>query len=367
MRICIILPYANPHDTGWIDELISLPNHHVTVGIVNSVKKYRNNHFEEADNKEEYLYFFKSAQAKKNFYKEVKKCDCLITLGMFEKWFLEIIFFMPNVRKIYVLSEPFRQGSKRKLVARKLYISLVTLIKKSSKFSILCMGGDLVKKQYLAFGLKHASFYQFGHFPLLHLHTKDISIKISVIKFIFVGQLIPRKGIEVLIKAIKYLEQKYSNWEFLIIGKGHLKDEIIKVHEKEERIKYIENVRDPGVMKAYFNDNHILFLPSYFDGWGAVVNEALSSCCSLFLSKEVYAGVALLKDYENGFRFNPKNENELFFFIDKYFSNPGILIDHFKKSEEIVKEWNYQNAAISFSNMLMGIVNSQNKSLLKTI
>jgi len=367
VKICIILPYANPHDTGWIDEFIAISNHQVTVGIVNSVDKYRKGHFAEVDDKKGYFYFFKNRGFKKKFYKEAKKCDYLITLGIFEKWFFELIFFVPNVQRIYVLSEPVRPGSTGKLWVRKCYGFVLTIIKRSSIFSILCIGGELVKSQYLLIGFKNALFYQFGHFPFLHLTQKNISSNIPVIKFIFVGQLIARKGIDILLKAIDYLQKKYENWEFLIIGNGNFQDEIIKIKENEKRITYVDNIDDPTMMNRYFNDHHILFLPSYFDGWGAVVNEALSGSCSLFLSKEVFAGSVLLEDNKNGFSFSPKNINDVFLIIDKYFEDPEILLDHFRKSEEIFKEWNCENAAISFENLLNGQSNCQNKSLLKRL
>lgn len=367
MKICIILPYANPHDTGWIDIFIANSNHQVTIGIVNSVQKYRKGHFAEVDDKKGYFYFFKNPEFKKKFYEEAKKCDYLITLGVFEKWFFRLMISVPNVQRIYVLSEPLRPGNKRKFWVRRFYGFVLTIIKRSSRFSILCIGGEFVKRQYLSIGFKNASFYQFGHFPFLHLTQKNISSTISVIKFIFVGQLIVRKGIDVLVRAIRYLQKKYENWEFLIIGNGNLKDEIIKISEREKRITYIENIDDPTMMKRYFNDHHVLFLPSYFDGWGAVVNEALSSCCSLFLSKEVFAGLVLLEHNKNGFSFSPENISDVCLIIDKYFEEPEILLSHFRKSEEIFKEWNCENAAFSFDNLLIEKANYQNKSLLKRL
>jgi glycosyltransferase involved in cell wall biosynthesis len=363
MKICILLPYANPHTTGWIDEFIQITNHEVVVGIVNSVRKYRRNHFEEADHKN-YLYFFKDTN-RKFFYSELAKSECLITLGIFEPWFLKAIFQMGKVNQIYVLSEPLRPQNIRKAL-RRCYVSMLTLIKRRSRYAFLCMGGPIVKEQYFSFGFRKSSYYQFGHFPILSL-TEKINFKIKTIKFIFVGKLIERKGVDILIQLIQYLQKKYLGWEFLIVGQGELKEELLKNVPGEKRIQYIENISHAAIMKAKFDESHILFLPSYFDGWGAVVNEALSSCCSLLLSENVYAGVPLLMNGENGFSFNPYNLNELYKAVDKYFNNPGILNNHFLKSQEIFLEWNHQNAAHSFSNLINGKSNPQNKTLLNQI
>ena len=361
------MPYANPHDTGWIDQFISITNHQVIVGVINSVKKYRSSQFEEADHKNGYLYFFKDAEFKKLFYKDLRDCDCLIALGIFELWFFKAIGYSRNIKMIYVLSEPLRpQDNFRKLLLRRAYTLLLKSIKHSSKFSFFCIGGNLVKQQYLSFGFKRSRFYHFGHFPALQLIEKQLRGQ-TAIKFIFVGQLIPRKGIDSVILLIEYLQKKYLNWEFLIVGKGLLKSQLLDKIKNEERVEYIENIKDPKILKSKFNENHILFLPSYFDGWGAVVNEALSSCCSLLLSEKVYAGKELLINNENGFSFNPYELRDLYAATDNYFQSPNILNKHFLKSKEIFSEWNHVNAAFSFENMLNQKHNNRNISLLKVI
>jgi glycosyltransferase involved in cell wall biosynthesis len=228
------------------------------------------------------------------------------------------------------------------------------------------MGGAVVKEQYSAFGFRKSKYYQFGHFPVLNL-TRKTSVKTEPIKFIFVGKLIERKGIDVLISLIGYLQKKYLNWQFSIIGEGQLKEKLLKNIGGEKRIEYIENISDVNLMKEKFNSNHILFLPSYFDGWGAVVNEAISSSCSLLISENVYAGVPLLINGENGFSFNPYKLNELYVAVDKYFDNPCILNSHFLQSEQIFLEWNHKNAAHSFDNLLNGKSSPQNKTLLKQL
>jgi glycosyltransferase involved in cell wall biosynthesis len=367
MKICVLLPYANPHTTGWIDEFIKITNHEVVVGIVHSVKKYRHSHFEEADNIEGYLYFFKDYKYKKLFYKHLRECTYMITLGIFEPWFFKTIFSTPKLQRIFVVSEPFRPGTKTKSLLRKVYVFIVKCFKSSSKFSFLCMGGQIVKDQYLSFGFANSRYYQFGHFPPLHQKQKRVEDKISHLTFIFVGKLIPRKGIDILVSTIKFLRRSYTNWQFLIVGDGELKSELLKNIDGEHGIQYFENISDAATMKSKFDDSHVLFLPSYFDGWGAVVNEALSSSCSLLLSENVYAGVALLVNGENGFSFSPYQIDNLHSIIEKYFSDTAILNKHFIKSAEIFEEWNHKNAAFSFDNFVDGKPNLQNQSLLTKI
>lgn len=366
MKICFFLTYANPHITGWIDEFIQNSDHEVIVGAMNSVKNYRENYFGEADNKQGYIYLFKAEENVRNFFKILRGCDYLITLGIFEKLYLKALI-TSGPKKVIVVSEPFNPFNKRKLLFRNLYVRFIRAFKKSTQFSFLCVGGERVKKEYSSLGFNSSSFYEFGHFPKLQFAQKNRYNKNESIRLLFVGQLIYRKGIDTLIEAIKYLKGKYTNWHFTIVGDGILKDDLMQNLNGDPRITFIDNIEDRCTMNSLFNSCHILFLPSYFDGWGAVVNEALSSCCSLLLSKNVFAGKALLLEGKNGFSFNPYQKIAMLNAIDKYFYNPEILTDHFKYSAKVFAEWNHQNAANSFNMFISGLSNENNHRLLKKL
>ena len=94
-QIAVLLPYANPHAMGWINELTQLNNNDILVGCVNSVKKYRKNYFAEADFFKNVIYFFKS-DFKLNFYKKLKQKDVFISLGMFHLEFFKALFFLKS-------------------------------------------------------------------------------------------------------------------------------------------------------------------------------------------------------------------------------------------------------------------------------
>lgn len=366
MKICFLLTYANPHVTGWIDEFIRITDDQVIVGVISSVKKYRKNYFTAVDNKEGYLFFFKKKKYRRQFYSHLKDCDCFITLGIFEPTFLYSLLFLPKQCKVFVLSEPFNPYSHRKVLLRRLYSTGIKILKSSEKFMFLCVGGEAVKKYYMSIGFRKSSFFEFGHFPALDLTMKEFNPS-SPLNFIYVGQLIERKGVDLLICLIQNLKRKYSKWNLLIIGDGILKNQVLSYCKAEQRIRYIENVDDLATIKSYFTNHHVLFLPSYFDGWGAVVNEAISSCCSLFLSDEVYAGKALLRNSENGFSFSPYNKEDMLCALDKYFEKPEIIFTHMENSKKIFAEWNHKNAAYSLNNFLNNVANPQNKTLLERI
>ena len=95
----------------------------------------------------------------------------------------------------------------------------------------------------------------------------------SLVRFVFVGQLIPRKGLDVLIAAMARIAQA----ELFIIGSGVDLDNFESLALKcgvSERIKWL-GAMDSKVLQKYVVDADVLVLPSREDGWGAVVNESL--------------------------------------------------------------------------------------------
>jgi glycosyltransferase involved in cell wall biosynthesis len=131
----------------------------------------------------------------------------------------------------------------------------------------------------VARGMERSLVYPFAYFlkePKIN-HLLNTSIKKNKkrsFRFIFVGQLINRKKVDLLIKAIATL--KLKEIELWIIGGG----------PEKKRLRSLANILLPkkvswlGVIPikkvpAVIHQADCLVLPSRFDGWGAVVQEAL--------------------------------------------------------------------------------------------
>lgn len=122
--------------------------------------------------------------------------------------------------------------------------------------------------------------------------------------FVFVGQKIKRKGIDLLIKAYKKYLKKGGNWDLKIIGHGKFK---IEDHPKIYQYEF----KQPKELSNIFQRNFVFILPSRLEHWGTVVAEAAASGMILLLSEKVGSLVDLLKIGLNGFSFNPYSSGEL--------------------------------------------------------
>jgi glycosyltransferase involved in cell wall biosynthesis len=121
--------------------------------------------------------------------------------------------------------------------------------------------------------------FPFGYFietPLVHKdHTSREASSGEVLDIIFVGQLIPRKGWDILLYALHGL--KRSTWRLHVVGDGKDKDQFVRLGARlglTNSIRMYGSVPNSEAMNLISRCD-LLILPSRWDGWGAVVNEAL--------------------------------------------------------------------------------------------
>ena len=154
------------------------------------------------------------------------------------------------------------------------------------------------------------------------------------INFLFVGQLIKRKGLHFILNAFDNLtEEERKKVTLNIVGEGVLKNHLRKFMIKKSFIKYYGFVFGNKLSKIYENSD-ILIYPSVFDGWGVVPMEAMSKSLSLIISEK--AGVSeILKDNKNGFIISP-NTKELLKIIKRFIKNRKIIASQGLRNRKLI-------------------------------
>lgn len=120
-------------------------------------------------------------------------------------------------------------------------------------------------------------------------------------RFVFAGQLIKRKRLDLLLDALSQLTN--HSFEFLVIGDGPEKVSLGSLADSKliESVKWIGQL-NMSVVRQRLAEADCLVLPSRHDGWGAVVTEALMAGTRVICSDACgSAGVAVLSG--NGLSF----------------------------------------------------------------
>ena len=130
------------------------------------------------------------------------------------------------------------------------------------------------------------------------------------IKFIYVGSLIKRKHLDVVIKAFK--KASCSEDTLLVVGGGPEEESLKRLTKEldlEKQIVFTGRVPREQVL-VYMKDSHVFTLISDDEAYGMVYIEAmLQGCLTIASRKGGFDGIII--DEENGFICDPGNEKEL--------------------------------------------------------
>jgi len=140
--------------------------------------------------------------------------------------------------------------------------------------------------------------------------------------FLFCGQLIFRKGIDVLCAAADRLFQSHSRASLTVVGDG---PERPRVEELKRRFPDRVSVRGfvPFKERAQvYRDADVFVFPSRHDGWGMAVHEAMASGMPVISSLTVGAAYDLIEDRINGLLAGPGS-------LDEYYNAMRFFTEHF--------------------------------------
>jgi glycosyltransferase involved in cell wall biosynthesis len=158
--------------------------------------------------------------------------------------------------------------------------------------------------------------------------------------FIFVGGLIPRKGIRELLEACAILKrQNRGDFTLAVLGRGTQRSELeafVKTHQLEEQVKWLGEVEYAEV-GTYLQKADVFVFPTLEDVWGLVAVEAMMFGKPILCSK--WAGaVELVADGENGYIFDPHQPEQLAQKMSKLIDSPELIKTLGEKSREIMTE-----------------------------
>ncbi len=166
---------------------------------------------------------------------------------------------------------------------------------------------------------------------------------------LYVGKLIPEKGVVNLLKAYNTLIKKGYKLNLLIIGEGPLQSKIldyIKRHNLND-VHLLGFVQHHELPK-YYSVADIFVLPSLSEPWGLVINEAMASGLPIIATEFVGAAGDLIENGKNGYIVPSGDENALAESISNIISDSKLLRAMGNYSYKIIKEWNYEKGVRNF-------------------
>jgi glycosyltransferase involved in cell wall biosynthesis len=157
--------------------------------------------------------------------------------------------------------------------------------------------------------------------------------------FLFCGQMIERKGVDVLLLAFDRLIAGGMDARLLLVGREAELPEFMNLVSPETRLKVdYEGFQAPESLPAYFARSDVFVLPSRHDGWGVVVNQALATGIPIISSDAVGAGLDYVQNGVNGVTVKAGDVDELYSALQTFVQNPELAKTWGNRSREISSE-----------------------------
>lgn len=170
-------------------------------------------------------------------------------------------------------------------------------------------------------GVPESRIYSFGYFVprVQSISNPKSGSGTNTIRLVFIGSLIERKGLSVLLDAMEVLAQKAPAVSLDVYGPGNTN----AWNFNQEGVSY-RGVIPFGDTQKIVAKYDLLILPSLHDGWGVVVNEALLQDVPVLVSDA--CGAKLFVERSGaGMVFKAGSKDALVEAIMKLNSSPEVL------------------------------------------
>jgi len=156
---------------------------------------------------------------------------------------------------------------------------------------------------------------------------------------LFVGRLIPRKGVKYLLMAMPKILCEKPSTQLVIVGEGSEKRELLEICDKleiENSVSFLDPVSNDELKRLY-DSAAVLTLPSLQESVPLVLLEAMASGCPVVATNVNGVG-EVIKNRETGLLVKPGDPDELGEAMIEVLSEEDKTRKMTLRAREIVKE-----------------------------
>lgn len=215
---------------------------------------------------------------------------------------------------------------------------------------MLCASG-YTAGDYGKFSLFRNKTFQWGYFPETRRYEDIHKLMDSKepAQLLWCGRFLDWKHPEDALKAAQRLKAEDYRFNLQFIGGGEWEGQLRQLAEEyglHDCVQFL-GPRKPEQVREYMERAGIyLFTSDRQEGWGAVLNEAMNSGCTVVASHAIGGVPFLVRDGENGMVY-PSGD------VDALFKKIRYLLEHPEQQrrmgmaayETIVSTWNAETAA----------------------
>lgn len=219
---------------------------------------------------------------------------------------------------------------------------------------LLCASAFLAPEARRVFAYPHKCF-KWGYF------TETPSLDVEKIltnqreksktRILYISRFLPLKHPELPVKMARRLKDSGIDFELNMYGNGPEYENIKRLIDEldvADCVNLCGNKPNREILEIMRRHHIFLLTSDRNEGWGAVVNEAMSNCCAVVAGEKIGSVPFLIEPYKNGLIFKDRN-------LDSLVEKTLYMINNPAEREEMVRNayatmrdvWSPENAVKS--------------------
>ena len=249
---------------------------------------------------------------------------------MYEKWWMEADVVLCGDRAVGAMENRLKQGNLTLYTSERWWKPPLGMARLADpRFALMALSlrrlSDSPAFHYLPIGSRAASdmrrwanfrdrSWLWGYFTALPLPLPKVAKCHAGLHILWAGRMLEWKRVDVLIKAFGILCRKDETARLTLIGDGPKRQNLEVLARRlglEGAVEFHSSLPMKEVWQR-MQSAHIYVLPSNgYEGWGAVVNEAMGNGCAVVASEAAGAAKTMIQHGENGLLFHQTEWRQL--------------------------------------------------------
>lgn len=231
-----------------------------------------------------------------------------------------------------------------------------------SYINVLCVGflaiGKMNKDYYLANGVPKKKVFQMPYAVdnnffqkkarLCPPNRETLRASLGLVPgrpiVLYASKMSQRKRPMDLLNAFSHIVRNLTpNPYLLFVGDGEMRSYLEKSVTKMGLggdVLFL-GFKNQGELPCYYDLCDVFVLPSLFEPWGLVINEAMNASRAVIASDRVGSASDLIHPWRNGFVFRAGDITELASALIKVLSNPDRCRTMGHESKDIISKWGF--------------------------
>lgn len=251
----------------------------------------------------------------------------------------------------------FKKGTWRRFIptTRKSINNRIIQFKDKNIF-VLCAGA------YLPYDLSLLGFptdkcFKWGYFPDCELDA-ELENKFPA-SILWSARMLDWKHPEIPVLVAEKLKKNGYKFTMNIVGEGEKLEEtkaLVKQKNVDDCVNFLGSLPHDELLSQMRKHKIFLMTSDKYEGWGAVLNEAMSSHCVPVASHAIGSVPFLIENGKNGLIFKSQNANDAYKKVKKLLDNSDMLEEMGNEAYKTMNEnYNYTVAAERLMVMIEGL------------